>query len=210
MVQMRSLMPLLSPSVRSVVARHSVVLCAVTAIAVPAESATAQRVKPFAAVSKSAHSLRDSVVAMARAQIGTRYLLGGASPENGFDCSGLVKYVMEALNLQLPRTATLQAKEGLALARDTSRLLPGDLLTFGKKSKGVSHIGIYVGNGRYVHASSTAGRVIESPIDRPVSPLIRVWKGARRVLAAHDSLLPGAPRIPAVPAVVVTPKGGTQ
>jgi len=66
--------------------------------------------------------------------------------------------------------------------------MPGDLLTFGKGKKGaVSHIGIYVGDGRYVHASSVAGKVIESPIDRPFSPLIKVWRGARRVLAPNDS-----------------------
>ena len=123
----------------------------------------------------------------------------------GFDCSGLVKYVMEALNLNLPRTAKQQAKQGLALTRDTSRLLPGDLLTFGKATKGVSHIGIYVGDGRYVHASSKAGKVIESSIDRPFSPLIKIWKGARRVLALDDSV----PVVPAIPALTVIPsKGG--
>ena len=95
---------------------------------------------------------------------------------------------MTALNLKLPRTAKQQASQGLAVSRDTSRLLPGDLLTFGKGKKGVvSHIGIYVGDGRYVHASSVAGKVIESAIDRPFSPLIKVWRGARRVLASNDT-----------------------
>ena len=66
--------------------------------------------------------------------------------------------------------------------------MPGDLLTFGKGKKGaVSHIGIYVGDGRYVHASSVAGKVIESPLDRPFSPLIKVWRGVRRVLGSDDS-----------------------
>src|SRR4051812_16270666 len=139
--------------------------------------------KPFAALSASAQIIRDSVVQMAKAQIGKRYRTGGTSPEHGFDCSGLVKYVMEALDLRLPRTARQQATQGLALEKDTSRLLPGDLLTFGKNKKGVSHIGIYIGEGKYIHASSTAGRVIESSIDRPYSPLIRIWKGARRILS---------------------------
>src|SRR3954463_1006831 len=95
---------------------------------------------------------------------------------------------MTALNVKLPRTAKQQAKQGLAITRDTSRLLPGDLLTFGKGKKGtVSHVGIYVGDGRYVHASSVAGKVIESAIDRPFSPLIKVWRGARRVLSLDDS-----------------------
>ena len=130
-------------------------------------------------------SLRDSiVVSVVRNQIGTRYVLGGTTPTSGFDCSGLVKYVMAALHIALPRTAAQQARMGLALGRDTTELRPGDLLTFSRTKDGtVSHIGIYIGNGRYVHASSVAGRVIESPLDRPASPLIRKWRGSRRVVA---------------------------
>jgi len=205
---MRSLMPLRTIRNRSFLSRPALVFCTAAALWAPTGRVAAQEAKPFAAMSNSAHSLRDSVVAMAKAQIGTRYRTGGTSPQHGFDCSGLVKYVMEALNLNLPRTAKQQAKQGLALTRDTSRLLPGDLLTFGKASKGVSHIGIYVGDGRYVHASSKAGKVIESSIDRPFSPLIKIWKGARRVLALDDSV-PATPAVPPVPAVTVIPsKGG--
>ena len=144
--------------------------------------------KPFTAISNSAQTLRDSIVQMARAQIGTRYKFGGGTPEKGFDCSGLVKFVMAALNLDVPRTAKQQARVGLAIVKDTSRLLPGDLLTFGRGKKGaVSHVGIYVGDGRFVQASSAAGRVIETPLDRPASPRIKVWRGARRILVGDDS-----------------------
>lgn len=141
--------------------------------------------KPLAKFSASMESLRDSiVVSVVRNQIGTRYVLGGTSPKSGFDCSGLVKYVMAALHVALPRTAAQQARMGLGLGRDSTRLRPGDLLTFSSTKNGsVSHIGIYVGNGRYVHASSVAGRVIESPLDRPASPLIKKWHGSRRVVA---------------------------
>ena len=180
-------MRLSSPVHRSSVA---IALCALASAVVPARSAAAQESqdKPFAVYSASAESLRDSIVAMARAQIGTRYRTGGESPKKGFDCSGLVQYVMSALNLSVPRTARLQAKTGLAISRDTSQLLPGDLLTFGKGKKGkISHVAIYVGDGRYVHASSVAGRVIESSIDRPYSPLIKIWRGARRILTLDDS-----------------------
>lgn len=148
-----------SPVHRSSVA---IALCAVALFALPARPVAAQEEKPFEAYSVSAQTLRDSIVSLARAQIGTRYRTGGESPNKGFDCSGLVQYVMAALNLNVPRTARQQAKTGLAVSRDTSRLLPGDLLTFGKGKKGsISHVGIYVGDGRYVHASSVAGRVIE-------------------------------------------------
>lgn len=202
---MRSPMPFCSAVYRLALTRPALVLCTAAVLCAPMRRASAQEAKPFAAVSNSAHSLRDSVVAMAKAQLGTRYRFGGTTPQHGFDCSGLVKYVMEALDLELPRTAKQQAKQGLPLTRDTSRLLPGDLLTFGKASKGVSHIGIYVGEGRYIHASSKAGKVIESSIDRPFSPLIKIWKGARRVLALDDSV----PAVPAMPAVTVIPsKGG--
>jgi cell wall-associated NlpC family hydrolase len=176
--------------------RLAIVLCTVVSIGAPA-IARAQAVdsapKPFEAFSNSAHSLRDSVVAMARAQIGTKYKTGGTTPGKGFDCSGLIQYVMAALKLDVPRTAKQQAKVGLALQRDTSELLPGDLLTFAKGKKGtVSHVGIYIGDGKFIHASSVAGRVIESPLDRPKSPLIKIWRGARRVLSIDDSVFAAA------------------
>ncbi len=108
---------------------------------------------------------------------------------------------MSALNLSVPRTAKQQAKQGLPLTKDTSQLLPGDLLTFGKTKKSpVSHVGIYVGDGRYIHASSVAGRVIESTIDRPDSPLIKVWRGARRLLSLDDSTTAVGDSLPAPPA----------
>jgi cell wall-associated NlpC family hydrolase len=167
--------------------RFALVLGTIAVVSLPV-GARAQEAKPFSAMSNSATSLRDSVVRMARAQIGRRYRTGGESPEKGFDCSGLIQYVMTALNVTLPRTAKQQALQGKAIGKDTTWLMPGDLLTFGKGKKGaVSHIGIYVGDGRYVHASSVAGKVIESPIDRPFSPLIKVWRGVRRVLGSDDS-----------------------
>src|SRR5206468_9987468 len=109
----------------------ALVLCTLAVGLAPVD-VKAQSPKPFEAFSNSAIAMRDSIVQMARAQIGRRYRPGGASPEKGFDCSGLVQYVMTALNLKLPRTAKQQASQGLAVSRDTSRLLPGDLLTFGK------------------------------------------------------------------------------
>jgi cell wall-associated NlpC family hydrolase len=167
-------------------ARLATVLCTAALLCAPVAAARAQSAKPFAALSNSAEALRDSVVAMAKAQIGTRYRRGGEAPDKGFDCSGLVRYVLSALNIGLPRTARQQATVGLALARDTSQLLPGDLLTFGKSKKGVSHIAIYIGDGKYIHASTSAHKVVESTMN-PRSSLIKIWRGARRVLALDDS-----------------------
>jgi len=104
--------------------------------------------KPFARWSQSVHTVRDSLVAVARAQVGTKYVLGGTSPTGGFDCSGLVKYVMAALRVELPRTAAQQARVGSAITRDENRLRPGDLLTFGKSKGGVSHIELRFGRHR--------------------------------------------------------------
>jgi cell wall-associated NlpC family hydrolase len=174
--------------VRPILGCSLVVVCAMPAVA---QSESQHEIRgprrPFTAWSESVHSFRDSLVSVARAQIGTRYVLGGTTP-SGFDCSGLVRYVMAALKVELPRTAAQQAQTGLEIDRDRTNLRPGDLLTFGKKGKtDVSHIGIYVGNGRYIHASSVAGRVIESDLSRTGSPLIKAWRGVRRMVIGIES-----------------------
>ena len=123
-------------------------------------------------------ALRDSIVSFALAQVGTAYVHGGTTPVSGFDCSGLVQYVYSRHHLTPPRTAARQARIGAAIRRD--RLQRGDILAFGRDS--VTHIGIYVGDRKFVHASSVAGRVIVSSIDRAPSLQIRPLVGARRVL----------------------------
>ena len=144
--------------------------------------------QPFKGFSLSALTMRDSLAAFARAQIGKRYRFGGTSPERGFDCSGLVQYVLDAFKVEVPRTSAAQSLFGAAIPRDQRQFRPGDLLLFGKPRDRVSHVGIYVGDGRYIHASSVAGRVIESPLDRPPSPRIKVLKSARRVVTRDDTL----------------------
>ena len=125
---------------------------------------------------------RDSITAVSRAQLGARYGMGAQQPGRRFDCSGLVRYVMSVVNLALPRTAAEQARLGVAVPRDTSRLLPGDLLTFGY-GKRITHVGIYVGDGMYVHASSRKRTVIEVPLPAPGTPEAKTWKGVRRLFA---------------------------
>ncbi len=135
-----------------------------------------------AAPSTPAAKRDSSLVAMARAQLGRRYLFGGGDPDAGFDCSGFTRYLLRALNVQLPRTAAEQSHAGREVPRDPSRLRVGDLLTFGRGGR-ITHVGIYVGEGRYVHASSYAGRIVESRLDRRESSLVRAWMGVRRLLA---------------------------
>lgn len=134
--------------------------------------------RPFARLSASAHALRDSMVAYTLHQLGTPYRRGADSPDHGFDCSGLVRYVMAHFGAEVPRTSHEQAMVGERIERDIASLKPGDLLTFGR-GKGVSHVGIYIGNGRYVHAPAPGRRVREEILPTGGS----WWKGARRVIA---------------------------
>lgn len=132
-------------------------------------------------------ALRDSLMTVARSQLGTRYRLGAESPGKAFDCSGLIRYVMSALRLDLPRTAHEQAKLGREVARDTSQLLPGDLLTFGT-ARHITHIGIYAGNGQVIHASTSRREVIETSLASLGPKLLRNWRSARRLIASVDSI----------------------
>lgn len=90
--------------------------------------------------------------------VGTPYRYGGNTPQGGFDCSGLVGYVYrDAAQLQLPRTSAQIAQvKGSKLKR--SQLQPGDLVFFRSKRK-ISHVGIYAGEGRFVHAPNRGGTV---------------------------------------------------
>ena len=157
-------------------------LTIVALLGVPA-AARAQE-KPFAALSRTLLAGRDSLVQLARQQVGLRYRLGAVRPGTAFDCSGLVKWVLAALDFKLPRTAAQQAKLGVSVPRDIAQLLPGDLLFFGRGPR-VTHIGIYVGAGKYVHAANRRKGVIESDITQAPPTW---WKGARRLLLDPDSV----------------------
>jgi len=143
--------------------------------------------KPFAAFSESAERLRAGVVEKARGQLGTRYKLGGTRPNVALDCSGLVRYVLGALDVILPRTAASQAKAGVEIRKDLASLQPGDVLTFGR-GKRISHVGIYVGDGKMIHASTSRRQVVETNLSRR-SPLIRQWKGVRRFIDGSTTAL---------------------
>lgn len=143
--------------------------------------------KPFAAFSASAERLRDSIVIKARGSVGTRYKLGGTKPGVGLDCSGLVRYAMGMLDMVLPRTAQGQSKVGTEVPKDVAALKPGDVLTFGR-GKRISHVGIYVGDGKMVHASTSQRRVVETALNKR-NPLIRQWKGVRRFVDTNSAQL---------------------
>jgi cell wall-associated NlpC family hydrolase len=138
---------------------------------------------PFARISASQ---RDSISDSARELLGTRYKWAGITPEKGLDCSGFVKYVFAKLGIDLPHHAAELAKLGGSISKDTSAMKPGDLLVFGK-GKRISHVGIYIGDGKMIHASSSNKSVVETPVVkyRPAGGL--QWKGVRRVVAVDSS-----------------------
>ncbi|GAB3743674.1 C40 family peptidase [Lysobacter olei] len=105
-----------------------------------------------------------SVMARALALLGTPYRWGGTTPDAGFDCSGLVGYVFRnALGIELPRVSRDMAKTGRAIS-DRAQLAAGDLVFFGRKGR-VDHVGIYVGEGRFVHAPSKGKDVTVSSME---------------------------------------------
>lgn len=171
----------------------SVVLALVAAPTLSAQSAFSRGEKPFAAISRMflPHENRDSLVELARDQIGTRYKWGASAPGKAFDCSGLVQWVMANFDLDLPRTSREQATLGREVPRDASKLLPGDLLFFGK-GRSVDHVGIYVGEGRYVHASNSRKGVVESILPRSTSTW---WKGARRLFTNEEDVASGVNQV---------------
>jgi len=114
--------------------------------------------------------------------VGTPYRYGGNTPEAGFDCSGLVGFVFgDAAGLRLPRT-TAELIAMRAPGVGALELEPGDLLFFGPGGGNASHIGIFVGEGRFVHAPSTGGTVRLDRLDGDYWR--RAFVGARRVLLA--------------------------
>ncbi len=118
------------------------------------------------------------LVIRALALIGVNYKYGGGSPDGGFDCSGLVSHVFrEVIGLTLPRDSQAMSRVGEKV--DKTELQPGDLVFFNTRRRPFSHVGIYIGEERFVHAPSR-GRDVE------VSNLhSRYWNtrfnGARRV-----------------------------
>lgn len=168
-------------------------LVAALCAAVPASPAAAQSIfsrseKPFASISRMflPQSQRDSLVQLATSQVGVRYRWGAVSPGKAFDCSGLVQWVMANFNLAVPRTSRDQAQLGMEIPKDPAQMLPGDLLYFAD-GRTVDHIGIYIGEGRYVHAANRRKGVVVS--DLPTGRSRDTWwRGVRRVFTHGEEI----------------------
>jgi cell wall-associated NlpC family hydrolase len=103
-------------------------------------------------------------VEIAESLQGKPYQYGGITPK-GFDCSGFVHYVYRKAGISIPRTTRDQYRTSRRLSIDLAR--PGDLLFFRISSRKLSHVGLYAGNGRFIHASTSQNRVAEASLQDP-------------------------------------------
>ena len=154
------------------------------------------------AAERNESALRSDVVVRALTLIDVPYRFGGSSPATGFDCSGLVRYVFGATALQaLPRRSEEMAKIGQPITR--SQLEPGDLVFFNTLARLYSHVAIYVGEGRFLHAPARGGRVRVEALDD------RYWQarfnGARRIIGTSDAALVPIFDVPSVRSSPVSP-----
>lgn len=116
----------------------------------------------------------NSVIIYAKRFLGAEYKYGASGP-NRFDCSGFTMYVMSKFGIDLPHSAAGQSRYGAIIPRD--KLMPGDLIYFAiSREKGISHVGIYIGDGDFIHASS--GGVA-------VNNITEVYYRSRYVMAAR-------------------------
>ena len=123
------------------------------------------------------------VVQTALEVLGSPYQWGGTA-ENGFDCSGLVQYAYARHGIRLPRTSRAQSQAGTPIAVDLDSLQAGDILTFAARPGGaVTHVGMYVGDGKFIHSSSTGVKLSRlSSTDPDGAYWIPRWVGVRRVM----------------------------
>lgn len=134
---------------------------------------------PYMRTPDLVQSPAEQFVAHALSYIGTRYKWGGTSPDVGFDCSGLVWFAAnESLGIEVPRSSAEQAKFGRQVKR--SDLREGDLVFFNTRGRRNSHVGIYVGDDRFVHAPRAGAKVrVES---MTTAYWAKRYNGARRVI----------------------------
>lgn len=107
--------------------------------------------------SKQLNPAREEILKAAYRSLGIGYRWGGNTPREGFDCSGLTKFTHKNVNLSIPRTALEQSKASRTIKRQ--ELKPGDMIFFRTSGKSVNHVGIYVGDGKFIHAASGGGKV---------------------------------------------------
>ena len=123
-------------------------------------------------------TVRYKLVKIARSFLGLPYRWGGMSERRGVDCSGLVKILFGKLHVQLPRSSRQQIQSGQEVSVD--KLEMGDLVFFSSGGETPNHVGVYVGDHRFLHAEKKAGRVIITDLSQPW--YVKHFLGARRVV----------------------------
>jgi cell wall-associated NlpC family hydrolase len=130
--------------------------------------------------SPSWSSTAQEIILHAISQTGVKYKYGGIAPDSGFDCSGFVRYVFQqAANLTLPHGARAISQVGTKVSKD--ELQPGDLVFFNTLRSVTSHVGIYVGNNRFIHSPSAGGTI--SVTDMNDAYWAKRFTGARHIEA---------------------------
>jgi cell wall-associated NlpC family hydrolase len=129
-------------------------------------------------------TLADSVIATAVDAMGRRYEYGGTGENGeGFDCSGLIQYSYGKHGINLPRRSTDQAREGTKVKRALEKLRAGDLLTFSNRGGPVTHVGLYMGAGRFIHSATRGVQVSNLSAEDPYGRWwYKRWVGVRRIL----------------------------
>ena len=121
------------------------------------------------------------IVAYAKKYLGYDYVLGGASPKTGFDCSGFTRYVYSNFGYKISRTSKAQAKNGKEVAK--SDLQPGDIIIFKNQSlTAIGHVGIYIGNNKIIHASEPGVGVVITDMNASGYNYNKRYVTARRII----------------------------
>jgi cell wall-associated NlpC family hydrolase len=152
-------------------------------VLVPASGGTSDLVASGLSPEKP-NSLADSIVATATDAMGRPYEYGGTGEDGeGFDCSGLIQYAYGKHGIELPRRSVDQAREGRKIDRNTRALAPADILTFSNHGGQVTHVGLYIGNGRFIHSATRGVQVSALSPDDPYGRWwYKRWVGVRRVV----------------------------
>lgn len=147
----------------------------------PQPSVLERMEKNLREVGERAKNAASEISKTALGLIGVDYKFGGNSPDTGLDCSGFVRYVFQhATGISLPRSAREQAKVGKVVNKN--QLEPGDLVFFNTRRFQFSHVGVYLGDNRFIHAPSRGGSVEVVRLDNAYWQ--KTFNGARRVIGA--------------------------
>lgn len=120
----------------------------------------------------------EAIVNLAKEYLGYKYVSGGTSPKTGFDCSGFTQYIYKQFGITINRTAATQNSNGVAVSKDDLQL--GDLVIFnGESNKSIGHVGIYIGNDDFIHASNPSDGVKITSLS--LSYYEQRYVGARRI-----------------------------